>query len=447
MRCCKIILVLLVLLSFCNVIEAKKVKFPNGDVYVGKCEKKIPHGQGTMYYSDGSYYIGNWEFGKRCGKGAMKFANEDYYEGEWKNDIFEGQGVLKSQKDLNITINSFINITIIRKDPSKEGTFVNGSLKKGIIRSSWGGNIEIEDGTIHFTKQIDTDNWDGYIEIKCDKQEGKNHVLFSCNIFKGEALGDQLIQVTGSIRGIFTKYLLQNIGDNKYKCNLYYGDEYITYFNFEKKFYDFSEFCDVGLFVRSFIDNISDASELRRMGNDMRNEKNFFEVREYGEELVEKAASFRSNSNSDLELADMYYKRNVYDDRIKAYHLYKKISDTEKDGYSTYMAYLCFKAKGYDLVDDISTLPKERMRLLNLAISRGSKAAVQEKARVLKEEKQAKINSAKAQAENKKKAEYNRKHPTYMAECKYCWGNGKNLLNLNETCAFCNGRGWVIKRR
>ena len=241
------------------------------------------------------------------------------------------------------------------------------------------------------------------------------------------------------------KYKLYSLSENEVDCKIFYQENLFAEYRLNIPSSDIEQFTPI--MSCSYMEKSSELFKAGKQILDNSIEHRIFDfILEWGSSFLEKAERL-GMKKAVIPIADYLYSRDHSGDWIEAYHLYKKVSDTEKDGYSTYMAYLCFKDKGFDLVDDISTLPKERMRLLNLAISRGSKAAVQEKARVLKEEKQAKINSAKAQAENKKKAEYNRKHPTYMAECKYCWGNGKNLLNLNETCAFCNGRGWVIKRR
>ena len=241
------------------------------------------------------------------------------------------------------------------------------------------------------------------------------------------------------------KYKLYSLSGNEVDCKIFYQENLFAEYRLNIPSSDIEQFTPI--MSCSYMEKSSELFKAGKQILDNSIEHRIFDfILEWGSSFLEKAERL-GMKKAVIPIADYLYSRDHSGDWIKAYHLYKKVSDTEKDGYSTYMAYLCFKDKGFDLVDDISTLPKERMRLLNLAISRGSKAAVQEKARVLKEEKQAKINSAKAQAENKKKAEYNRKHPTYRAKCEYCWGLGKHPLNLSQMCYFCNGRGWVIKRR
>ena len=73
-------------------LDARKVKFKNGDVYDGEWKNKAPNGIGLMIYANGEIYSGAWENGIRTGLGAMSFANGDEYSGEWKEDLFNGEG-------------------------------------------------------------------------------------------------------------------------------------------------------------------------------------------------------------------------------------------------------------------------------------------------------------------------------------------------------------------
>lgn len=75
-----------------ETIEAKKVKYPNGDYYVGKWKKKTPHGEGTMKYANGNVYVGLWEYGVRSGDGKMTYKDNSVYEGNWLSDKRHGYG-------------------------------------------------------------------------------------------------------------------------------------------------------------------------------------------------------------------------------------------------------------------------------------------------------------------------------------------------------------------
>ena len=85
--------VLALVLAFAPAsLDARKVKFKNGDVYDGEWKNKAPNGIGLMMYANGEIYSGAWENGIRTGLGAMSFANGDEYSGEWKDDLFNGEG-------------------------------------------------------------------------------------------------------------------------------------------------------------------------------------------------------------------------------------------------------------------------------------------------------------------------------------------------------------------
>ena len=63
-----------------------KMKYKNGDVYIGSWHLDERNGNGTMRYSNGDVYDGRWVDDKRNGEGKMTYSNGEVYEGEWKND-------------------------------------------------------------------------------------------------------------------------------------------------------------------------------------------------------------------------------------------------------------------------------------------------------------------------------------------------------------------------
>ena len=80
---------------------AKKVKYPNGDVYKGKWKHGAPNGKGDMFYQDGRLYSGFWVDGKRSGQGKyiIPLGNNDtmIYDGTWFQDSLL-DGNLSSKK-------------------------------------------------------------------------------------------------------------------------------------------------------------------------------------------------------------------------------------------------------------------------------------------------------------------------------------------------------------
>ncbi|MCR5518855.1 MAG: hypothetical protein K6F21_00855 [Bacteroidales bacterium] len=73
-------------------LDARKVKFKNGDVYDGEWKNKAPNGMGVMIYANGEIYSGYWVNGIKNGMGTMVFLNKDEYLGDWKDDKFHGEG-------------------------------------------------------------------------------------------------------------------------------------------------------------------------------------------------------------------------------------------------------------------------------------------------------------------------------------------------------------------
>lgn len=64
--------------------------------YVGQVRNGVPHGLGTLTYSDSvrtrSNYTGSWVNGMKNGRGTMVWRSGDRYSGDWLNDLPHGQG-------------------------------------------------------------------------------------------------------------------------------------------------------------------------------------------------------------------------------------------------------------------------------------------------------------------------------------------------------------------
>lgn len=117
------LLPLLFALLFAESVEARKVKYPNGDYYVGKWKKKAPHGKGIMKYANGDVYEGWWYYGQRNAHGVMTYKNGAKYEGEWLIDEREGKG----------------------KFTSSDGSIYEGDWEKGVKHGY--GNMKYSDGS------------------------------------------------------------------------------------------------------------------------------------------------------------------------------------------------------------------------------------------------------------------------------------------------------------
>ncbi|CAM9464356.1 unnamed protein product [Discosporangium mesarthrocarpum] len=73
-----------------------RIRFANGNHYLGQCAGGSPHGQGTCKYANGDVFTGGWVEGLRSGIGICVFANGERFEGDWSEDniSFQGKGEL-----------------------------------------------------------------------------------------------------------------------------------------------------------------------------------------------------------------------------------------------------------------------------------------------------------------------------------------------------------------
>lgn len=125
-----IIYCVILLLSCClisNNVEAKKKKYPNGDIYEGQWKKGQPEGIGKMMYCNGDTYEGYWSMGKQSGQGKMVYGNKELsfssYEGLWKEGLQEGIGKM-----------------VYRNGNEYEGNWIKG-LESGQGRMVYKSNI------------------------------------------------------------------------------------------------------------------------------------------------------------------------------------------------------------------------------------------------------------------------------------------------------------------
>ena len=103
---CRMALLLLSLFVLTTNVEAKKKKYPNGDVYEGKWKKGAPEGQGKLTKLNGEWYEGVWHEGFLT-EGECHLTNGVVFRGTWtdgmqhfqgslttaKSDVYEGEGM------------------------------------------------------------------------------------------------------------------------------------------------------------------------------------------------------------------------------------------------------------------------------------------------------------------------------------------------------------------
>jgi hypothetical protein len=81
-----------------------KVRWRNGDVYIGEWNDGIKHGQGTYKCAYG-VYIGKWNVGNMHGQGTFMIDDVVVYDGDWKDGKMVGNA---PEGKVNITINGVV---------------------------------------------------------------------------------------------------------------------------------------------------------------------------------------------------------------------------------------------------------------------------------------------------------------------------------------------------
>ena len=123
-----------------------RVDTSNGNllaIYQGDLQSELPHGQGTLKYSEGEQYQGQWIAGLAHGKGTLKSKDYDY-EGCFKDGLFDGVGTLKL-KELGVYEGSFADGRF-----SGKGKFTWNNKKKVYI-GDWKGGLMHGKGVLLFS--------------------------------------------------------------------------------------------------------------------------------------------------------------------------------------------------------------------------------------------------------------------------------------------------------
>ena len=125
-----------------------RLKFLNGDEYIGEFTDGSRTGFGTLTSVSGYKYTGNWVRSKMHGKGIMIFEDGTSLDGNWINGKAEGLGTLTYSSG-KIYIGEFKADKFYGKGEIK---YVNGSIYKGDFidgRKSGRGTFSSEDGDIY----------------------------------------------------------------------------------------------------------------------------------------------------------------------------------------------------------------------------------------------------------------------------------------------------------
>ncbi|RNF03172.1 MORN repeat-containing protein [Trypanosoma rangeli] len=86
--------------KFPNGSGSCRIRFANGDVYVGQVENYQPHGTGTYRFAaEGQEYVGEFQHGRLQGRGTYNFANGSVYIGQFYKGVFHGEGQYVQRDD------------------------------------------------------------------------------------------------------------------------------------------------------------------------------------------------------------------------------------------------------------------------------------------------------------------------------------------------------------
>lgn len=160
-----------------RLVEQQWIVDPYGDQgeFEGELNtNNLPHGTGTMKYSDGRVYAGEWKDGRWHGKGRATFSNGDVFEGMYYEDQRHGLGIYQWSDGREFK-GGFVN-----DQRSGEGEYTwpdgakySGEFQKGLRHGE--GTYTFSDGSFY------KGSW------KQGKYHGKGECCWSDGrIYKGE---------------------------------------------------------------------------------------------------------------------------------------------------------------------------------------------------------------------------------------------------------------------
>eukprot|EP01124_Arcella_intermedia_P013534 TRINITY_DN19939_c0_g1_i1.p1 TRINITY_DN19939_c0_g1~~TRINITY_DN19939_c0_g1_i1.p1 ORF type:complete len:921 (+),score=252.59 TRINITY_DN19939_c0_g1_i1:23-2764(+) len=147
--------------------------------YEGEWSEDLPHGNGTLSYTNGTTYSGEWVNGRKIGQGKIVWPNGDSYVGSWNNDKMDGKGILSRKNPP-----SFYEGDL--KDDLKNGI---GTLKLKNYRytGEWLNDLQHGKGEESTPDYVYT----GFFRRGRKEGEGKWHNTDNTINYEGQFLNDQ----------------------------------------------------------------------------------------------------------------------------------------------------------------------------------------------------------------------------------------------------------------
>eukprot|EP01114_Cavostelium_apophysatum_P014979 TRINITY_DN3999_c0_g2_i2.p1 TRINITY_DN3999_c0_g2~~TRINITY_DN3999_c0_g2_i2.p1 ORF type:complete len:442 (-),score=85.91 TRINITY_DN3999_c0_g2_i2:582-1907(-) len=155
------------------------ITFSNGNRFEGEWQHGLRRGFGKYFYSNGSKYEGEVYDGHLHGKGTLTFANGNHYEGEFRQGKREGKGVF-TWHDGEKYEGGF-------KNDKRHGYGIYFYANKDVYKGRFANGLKHGNGTYYYSNE---DKYDGQFV------QGQRHgtgVLFFSNgdKYEGEFKGDK----------------------------------------------------------------------------------------------------------------------------------------------------------------------------------------------------------------------------------------------------------------
>ena len=131
------------------------------------------------------------------------------------------------------------------------------------------------------------------------------------------------------------KYKLYSLSENEVDCKIFYQENLFAEYRLNIPSSDIEQFTPI--MSCSYMEKSSELFKAGKQILDNSIEHRIFDfILEWGSSFLEKAERL-GMKKAVIPIADYLYSRDHLGDWIEAYHLYKKVSDTEKDG--TFLRY------------------------------------------------------------------------------------------------------------
>ena len=181
-----------------GVLLFEKIKYVNGDEYLGETKNGLCDGAGAYSFANGDRYEGYFRDDQKHGGGTYFCANGDVFYGTWDNNVIEGKG----------------------KFVGHDGTIVEGYYHNGFL---YHGLKKYANGKVYYGEFDDEGEQDGYGITKYPDGD-----LYHGEYVNGEKNGYGVYHYSTKERycGQFKNDLINGFGVFEREDETYYGQFY-----------------------------------------------------------------------------------------------------------------------------------------------------------------------------------------------------------------------------